>query len=241
MRKTVWKGSWGRKKCRFRPCPDAEGDPGGARRTLLRACRAGKKSAFLPCILEGENGGAAMRKKRISAKRMEKGSSVLCGKAALRRYAGYGSPLPKADAGVLCPGRTVYGRLFRRTEKNDGRVDVCFLSAARRKASGLDAGRRDPATILGGLLRARASGFDRLTAAHRVRFVGVEGEIKDQPSRFRPFSQVFASASKGGRREERKGIRPEHRGSAPGWSGRDQSSGAPPRTPPGEIISPGPP
>ena len=156
-----------------------------------------------PESLKGKNGGADMRKKRISAERMEKGSSVLCGKAALCRCAGYGSPLPKADAGVLCPGRTVYRRLLRRAQKNGERADGRVLSAVRRKAPDLDAGRRDPATILGGLLRARASGSDRLTAAHRVRFVGVEGEIKDQPSRFRPFSQVFASASKAGERRGR--------------------------------------
>ena len=174
-----------------------------------------------------------MRKKRISAERMEKGSSVLCGKAALCRCAGYGSPLPKADAGVLCPGRTVYRRLLRRAQKNGERADGRVLSAVRRKAPDLDAGRRDPATILGGLLRARASGSDRLTAAHRVRFVGVEEEIKGKPSRFRPFSQVFASASKAGERRE-EGDRQEQRGSAPDPAGGNNSptkSGQAPRSP----------
>lgn len=149
-----------------------------------------------PEAAEEGNGGAEARIIRISAERMEKGSSVLCGKAALCRFSEYGSPLPAADRGVLCPCRTVHVRLAGMPQE-DGRFDRRALSAGYEKAAGSGVTCRDPTFFRGGHLHAKASGANRLTAAHRARFSGLKEKQRIRLAVFRDFRKPLPLSRKG--------------------------------------------
>lgn len=167
----------------------------------------GARPPFLPGRCRGT---ARARPGCFRAKGTEKGSFVLCRKAAPCCRAEYGSPL--SDAGESAEGRVFRTEAPRQTGR-DGMRDL----PAEAKENGRDrtprhAARRGVAHPSGGHRSAEMFGQGRLTAAHGVRFIVLKEEEKNNLAVFVPFRKCRDGEKRWGMRLfRRRAFMPEHK------------------------------